>query len=346
MGDENENLDAEAEATAEAAESSTADVKDQDASSSEAKDAKPTLASVIKDAAAKSVAESSTDDAEEKESGEGSAKTESTTEAEDSDKSEKEDKTVVVDEKDKELPFHKHPRFQEVIKERSTFKQKSEELTPFAERAKSIDSYCQKHGISGEEFNSVMELTALTHVNPAEALKALRTYVETLEVSLGNKLPSDLQKEVDDGTLSVERAKELTNARIKNQGLEHTSKRSEAQIAQERQAAITTAVNSWDSQKRSSDAAYDKKYPLIEKSFIALCTMTPPRNPQEAIVLAEKAYADVNTALGSFTPKPPQRKVLKPNGSVSKGSIEIKPGMSLREALPLIARKVVAEQSR
>ncbi len=320
--------------------STSTDATETKVDSSKTTDEKPTLASIIKDAAAKSVAESSTDEQEETAEEEGGAKTEPTTET-DAKKDE-----PVVEEKDKTLPFHKHPRFQEVIKERATFKQKSEELTPFAERARLIDGYCQKHGISGEEFNSVMELTALTHANPAEALKALKTYVETLEVSLGNKLPDDLQKEVDDGALSLERAKELTNARIKNQGLEHTSKRTEAQVAQERQASITNAVNSWDSQKRASDAAYDKKYPFIEKAFIAACSMNPPRTPQEAVLLAEKVYAEVNTSLSPFVPKPPARKVLKPNGSVTKATIEIKPGMSLKEALPLIARKVVAEQNR
>jgi len=321
------------------------DVKDTKSTSSVDKDAR-TLADVVKEAAAKSTSASSTE--EEKEA---STETVDKTDPDKTKEDESEEKEtesqekveVPVEEKDKALPFHKHPRFQEVIKERATFKQKMDELTPVAQRAQAIDDYCQKHGVTNEEFNSAVEMAALLRTNPTKGLEALRGYVDALEVSLGNKLPTDLQKDVDEGTLSLDRAKELTAARIKSQGLEHTSKRTEAQVAQERQANITTAVNSWDQQKRTSDVAYDKKYPLIEKAFIAACSMTPPRTPQEAIQLAEKAYAEVNTALGTLTPKPQKRKVLQTNGSVAKGVITIEPGMSLKQALPLIARKIVSE---
>lgn len=348
MGDENDTLDAEADVQSSDAESSTAtDVKDQQSASSADKGEKKTLADVVKEVADKAKADSPTDEKVE-EVPEDAVKTESSDDKETSEKNEEKDKKdeVPLDDKDKALPFHNHPRFREVIKERATFKQKVDELTPAAQRATSIDQYCQKHGISDDEFNSAIQLTALLHTDPPKALEALRAYVDTLEVSLGNKLPMDLQKEVDEGTLSLERAKELTNARIKTQGLEHTSKKTEAQVAQERQASIASAVNSWDQQKRTSDTAYDKKYPMIEKTFIALCTMKPPRTPADAIKLAEEAYAEVNKSLESFVPKPPARKVLKTNGSVSKGVIEIKPGMNLKEALPLIARKVVAEHTR
>jgi len=353
MPEDTDTLDAETdvETTTDVDSSTTNDVKDKDkAAPSADKDDKKTLADVVKDVVAKHKSDSSADKGE-KVDEESDAQTEPDADKS-AEKDEEKDTTadkkdeVALDEKDKTLPFHSHPRFREVIKERATFKQEVESLKPVAQRAQAIDQYCQKHGISDEEFNSAIQLTALLHTDPTKALDALRAYVDTLEVSLGNKLPADLQKEVDDGTLSLERAKELTDARIRNQGLEHTSKKSEAQVAQERSNAITTAVNSWDSQKRASDTAYDKKYPLIEKAFIALCSMNPPRNPQEAVTLAEKAYAEVNTAMSAFVPKPPTRKVLKTNGSVTKGVIDIKPGMNLKEALPLIARKVLAEHTR
>jgi hypothetical protein len=346
---ENDTLSDDKSTEAEDSSTTATDEKDTKAAPSADKKDERTLADVIKDAAAKSVADSSSDKEEEKE--ESTETVDKTgpdgTKEDESDEKEAESQDekveVPVEEKDKALPFHKHPRFQEVIKERASFKQKVDELTPVAQRAQAIDDYCQKHGVTNEEFNSAVEMAALLRTNPSKGLETLRGYVEALEVSMGNKLPTDLQNEVDAGTLSLERAKELTAARVKSQGLEHTSKRTEAQIAQERQANITSAVNDWDKQKRTSDVAYDKKYPLIEKAFIAACSLTPPRTPQEAIQLAEKAYTEVNTALGTLTPKPPKRKVLQTNGSVAKGVISIEPGMSLRQALPLIAKKVVAE---
>jgi hypothetical protein len=312
------------------------------------KDAK-TLADVVRETAAKSKTESSTVETEEEPSTEAVDKTEPDDEKETEEKSEDEEKppeVAVVDEKDKSLPFHKHPRFQELTKERLAFKKEVEELKPMAEQAKALSEYCHKNSISNAEFQSAMHIAAMLHSDPAKALTELQSYVDVLEQTLGSKLPSDLQKEVDDGMLSLERAKELTKARLANQGLEQRGKQSEAQAAQAAQTAITSAVNSWDAQKRASDPIYDKKYPLIEKAFLAACSMTPPRSPQEAITLAERAYAEVNAALGSFTPKPPKRKVLTTNGSVTKSVITIDPKEDFRTALPKIVRKVVQDHTK
>src|SRR6266536_1723186 len=261
------------------------------------KDAK-SLADVVRETAAKSKPEPSTGDSEavveEEPATEDAAKTEPSNVKETEEKGEDEEtlpETTVVDEKDKSLPFHKHPRFQELTKERSAFKKEVEQLKPLADQAVALSEYCHKNGISNAEFQSAMHIAALLHSDPAKALTELSSYVDVLEQSLGNKLPGDLQKEVDDGTLSLERAKELTKARLANQGLEQRGKQSEAQAAQAAQVAITTAVNSWDAQKRASDPIYDRKYPLIEKAFLAACSMNPPRTPQEAITLAERAYA-------------------------------------------------------
>lgn len=243
---------------------------------------------------------------------------------------------------DENLPFNKHPRFQELIKERNEFKQKVEQYEPAIKRDAALSDYCQKNGITNDEFVNAMEVAALLHNEPKKALETLKQYVETLELTLGNKLPADLQQEVDDGAISEARAKELANLRVKSQGLEYTGKKSEAQVVQERQRTIATAVNSWEQQKKTADPAYDKKYPLIEKAFVAACSLTPPRSPAEAVALVEKAYADVNAALGTLVPKPPTRKVLRSNGATIKNAVEIKPGTPLREALPLIAKGVVA----
>lgn len=244
---------------------------------------------------------------------------------------------------DESLPFHKHPRFQELVKERNDFKQKIEQADPALKRDANLTKYCQDNGISNDEFVQAMEVAALLHNDPAKALETLRGYVETLELTLGNKLPADLQKEVDDGALSEARAKELANLRVKAQGLEFSGKKSEAQVAQERQQANVAAVNAWEESKRSTDTAYAKKAPLIQKAFVALCAMQPPRSAAEAVALAEQAYKEVNDALGTLTPKPPERRVLKTNGATVKGAIEVKAGTSLREALPLIAKQVAAQ---
>ena len=305
-------------------------------------DDKRTLADVVKETAAAS--ESSPETPEEKPADEvvdATAPDDKPAEAK-TDEKPTEPKPAEVD--DSKLPFNKHPRFQELIKERNTLREESARLKPEAERAQAIEKFCRQHSITTSEFANVMELTAMVHVDPPKALERLKTFVEELEVSLGGKLPKELQDEVDAGTLSEARAKELVKARLASKGLNHQVKQTEAQAAQERQTVIVNAINSWDQQKRTADPAYDKKYALIEQGFIAACTRTPPRTPQEAIQLAEKVYADVNKTLSAFVPIPPKRRVLTTNGAVSKADITIDPNEDFRTALPKIARKVIAER--
>lgn len=320
-------------------EESSSDASGEKQTASPAAPAK-TLADVVKETAA--AAASSATPAEKVEE-EAAEVTETAPETKDASESEeKAEEEPKLDDKDKALPFNSHPRFRELVKERNEFKQKTEQAEPALKRDAALAKYCQENSISNEEFISAMEVAALLHNDPKKALDTLRNYVETLELTLGNKLPTDLQKEVDDGAISEARAKELASLRVKAQGLEYTGKKTEAQVVQERQQVITNAVNSWDQSKRSSDPSYDKKYPLIEKTFVALCMSNPPQSAAAAIQLAEKAYAEVNTALGTLVPKPPQRKVLKSNGAASKGALDIKAGTSLRDALPQIARQVAA----
>lgn len=330
------------------------DVKPTDGAPSTPSDVKPkaepsaapakTLADVVKETAAASLASQP----DKSEGNEPEKPDEKVAPVEAKEGSEETDETKETDEDgkpklgDENLPFNKHPRFQELIKERNEFKQKIEQYDPAIKRDAALSDYCQKNGITNDEFVNAMEVAALLHNEPKKALETLKQYVETLELTLGNKLPADLQKEVEDGILSEERAKELANLRVKSQGLEYTGKKSEAQVVQERQKSIATAVNSWEASKKTSDPAYDKKYPLIERAFVAACSLTPPRSPAEAVALVEKAYAEVNTALGTLVPKPPTRKVLRTNGATIKTAVEIKPGTPLREALPLIAKGVVA----
>src|SRR3546814_2585723 len=70
-----------------------------------------------------------------------------------------------------------------------------------------------KHGLSPAEAAEGFTVMAMIKVDPAGALKALEAKADEIRQFLGEKLPDDLQKEVEDGTISEGRAKELAQAR-------------------------------------------------------------------------------------------------------------------------------------
>src|SRR3546814_12812110 len=107
---------------------------------------------------------------------------------------------------------------------------------------------------------------AMIKVDPAGALKALEAKADEIRQFLGEKLPDDLQKEVEDGTISEGRAKELAQARnhraaLANQVKAGTQAR-EADAAQAVSIAHRTAVSGGGKEVKEREPDYAIKHPM------------------------------------------------------------------------------------
>lgn len=227
--------------------------------------------------------------------------------------------TTKVDDKDKQLPFHNHPRFQELVKEKNdyktkveTFQQEQDRTKPAIEWAKGFSDYCQKNQIDDGLLNTALEIAALSKMNPTAAVEKLRSHLESLEVSIGSKLPMDIQKKLDEGLIDDATAKELSSLRVKSLGLEHTTKATQQSIEQQRQKDIIAATNTWDASKQQSDPEYPKRREMIEDRLKVLWNQTPPQSAQEVVSLAEQAYQEVNKRLSSVMPRARAQRVIDP----------------------------------
>jgi len=294
------------------------DVKDTTESSNVEKAEEKTLEQVVEDAAKASVEqqaklptqaetkEEPEDEVEDKENEDASSKTETT---------ETQDKGQTQEEKDALLPFGKHPRFQELVKEKNEYAEEVKKLKPEVERVKSIDEYCQKNGITEQEFTDALNIVALLKKDPRAARTKLNEFVETIDVTLGDRLPSDVQKKVDDGIIDLESAKELAQARLKARSGEFQAKSAEQRYAEEQNRIKVEAITSWQASKQAGDPDFQKKYDLIQDRFVFLLNTKPPQTPAQAVALAEESYKYVNEKLGLFVPKPKAKKALTTNGS-------------------------------
>lgn len=345
MADENQTLDSspeeKAEAQAQEAESrdaNTAESSDADTGEdANAEDSRESLLSVIQDVSKaedtdeESAAESST--AEESEA-ETDSEEESSEEDADTEKEKGDADESSEDADDKDPPFHKHPRWKELVAER-------DQLKPDAENYQRINQFMDANRLTPQEVAEGFQTMALMKQDPVAAKQRLEHMLQGLQEFDPGYMPSDLQKEVDDGLITPERAQEMAQYRAQTRQAQFRNESTEAQlrqtqeqrqreVAQQQQRQLMEAVNAWEQQVKSKDPEYDQKAPYIEDRLRALVMQQGhPQTQQDAVKLAEQAKGDVEKRLKQLQPRKPESKPM-PSGGSSKVKSEPK---SLNEAI-------------
>lgn len=297
------------------AESSTAETSEQESERS--------FFDVINDAANGKTEDSDEDSEEDADAEDSDGKAEKEdADAEDADPAESE---AEDEEREEDVPFHKHPRWQQMVKERNEYRDQLQDFQPKAEQYQQIERFMETENLSSQEVAQGFQIMALMKNDPAQALEQLRGHVENLQGFVGERLPDDLQEEVDEGFITSDRAREV--ARLRNQSqfnanrAAQTEQRSQQERQQQQAQAVQeqqrSAVDSWQEQTATRDADFKRKQPFVFRELALLATRTPPRNSQEAVALAEKAYKTVNEQMRAFAPRKPE---IKPSSTSDRAS--------------------------
>lgn len=242
---------------------------------------------------------------------------------------------------DASLPFHEHPRFQQLIRERN-------DLRPLAERSRALDKFLTDNSISNEKLMQVLDFTVLLQSDPAEALKRLRPQYEQLQAFAGEAVPPELQakltnlkRKLDEGVIDRETYDEFENSlrtQAKNEAAGRFRDQRQQDAAQmSRTQAVTSALASWESDVIKRDPAYKTKENLVLLAFKGLAAATPIQTPQDAIRLAEQALKQVNDSVSAMLPK---KKATKPllDSTGSSGNVNGKP-LTFEQACEAAASK-------
>lgn len=269
-------------------------------------DAKPSsLLDLVKDVVEKTEAEApSSSEAKESDSPE-SGETKKPADQPSSDESDSKDE--VKPEDDEKLPFHKHPRFQAVIREKNAFKAEAEAYKADATQFRAISDYMTHTGLTPDEVNEGFEIMAALKNDPLKAREMLLKTIEPLNILAGEVLPEDVSQMVEEGDISESAAKELAMARARIAIQEHQQKEAlENQKALSERAAhqqIVSAVETWEQQVAARDPDYEAKKALVFKNIRLAHMERPARNPQEAVAIAEAALKEATEILSSVLPK-------------------------------------------
>lgn len=220
-----------------------------------------------------------------------------------------------AEDKDADVPFHKHPRWQEMLRERDTLKGQVDTFKEKAERFDHIGNFMNDNHLSSDEMVKGFEIMALMKNDPAKALEALAPYLSNLELATGQKLPDDLQGRVDRGTITPEDAQELARTRMEASANRAVADRtaSEAQAERERLQAeraqsaaqvMQGAVTKWEEGIKQRDPDYSHKQRFVTDRVRALMAEKGrPANAEAAVAIVEEAYAEVTEQMRKVLPK-------------------------------------------
>jgi hypothetical protein len=219
---------------------------------------------------------------------------------------------AIVDKpEDSKLDFNKHPRFQELIKEKNSYKTEIDSLKPMAQRAQALDQYCQQNGVNEQQIARALQYYALLNSDPMKAFDMIRADYQQLATFAGELLPPDLQAKVAAGTLEPEMAKELAQNRARQQHTQWRGTQQGVNQQQQNMAAVDATINIWAQQKQSIDPDLKPGSPVwkyldaqIRNARTAQANLTPQQVPQ----LVESLYKEAKEMFKSLAPKPKSTK--------------------------------------
>jgi hypothetical protein len=227
------------------------------------------------------------------------------------------------------------PRVQErirgLVSERNEWRDKFQafetqvaQLQPLAEQTAQLQSFMQQHGLEGQEVQlGYGVMAALKRGDFRTFVDTMQPYMDAARMYLGEILPPDVQREVDQGLISEERGRELTRLRGQSSQLQGAVSQLQTTAVQQQQVSTVEtsklAVNQWEQGVKASDPDFAAKQPMLLRFAQAMVMEQggPPRTPQEAVDLAKRAYEEVNKTFTTLRPQPKPTRPSPMGGQVS-----------------------------
>jgi hypothetical protein len=207
------------------------------------------------------------------------------------------------DEDFSKLPFNKHPRFRELVKEKNAYKTQLGEYEADAKQYRDIQAFMDSNGLQPTEVAQMLDLLAkMKRGDSAEAYELMQARMDELAVQSGKKLPSDMEDKVQQGYIDRDTAQQLYQQQVSAQ---RQAELAQTQLQQRTQAdqrnyamAMANAVQTWEQSTKATDPDFEIKVDLVKdrvRAHIAQYGM--PRTADEAVKVSKDAYDSVTQVL-------------------------------------------------
>lgn len=269
--------------------------------------------------------------------------------------SESEDLGEITDDELKSYKPKTRKRIEGLLDDRQRLTERLQELEPAADQMNSLQNFMQERNLTAQNVSELMVVGGLAmSEDPKDlraALKRVNEFKQQIESQLGDTLPDDLQKKVQEGDLDAESAKELALSRVEKQRLQRKVEQAETtaeavntQAGSQTHAAMAEVVHAtisdWQRQKVSSDPDYPRKAELLQKEIRLRVSEAGGKvlDKNKAIEIAEQAYAEVNRLYKALSPaKAPEAKRMMQSKAVP-GNMASRPSSPLEAARAALAK--------
>lgn len=229
-----------------------------------------------------------------------------------------------------DVPFHKHPRFQHLLREK-----KAAEVD--AVRYRNVESFLERSNLAADEAADGLEIMGLAKTNPVEAWEKIKPWVEKVAMAAGVIMPADLQQKVQQGVMTREAAIEVSKARAQVQATQTQQQFRQEQDQRrqqtEAQTAIANAATSWEAERQARDPNFAAKVPALQREIAYLhATEGRPNTPQGVKEQCERAYKEVNKTFRApqKTAQPARKPAVRPvTGGQVAGNTAAEPTSTL-----------------
>jgi hypothetical protein len=205
-----------------------------------------------------------------------------------------------------EVPFHKHPRWQEMLRERDTYKAGHEQY-------QQIQQFMTANALEADEVATGFQIMALMRQDPGKALEMLQPYMQSLELVTGKRLPEDLAQRVDDGLVDQETARETARLRIEaEQRRAREAAEAQHRSVEAQQTSVQTiqsAVKAVETEIQAGDPDYSRKQAFVMDRVRALIIEERPQTPEQAVAIVRRAHSEISDRLKPMVQRKPVQTV-------------------------------------
>lgn len=230
-------------------------------------------------------------------------------------------------------------RFERLLGQRNEARQAFDAVQPELTAHRQLQGYLAENQLAADDVNRLLGIgSALRRGDYRAFLEGVTPYVMVAQEAVGARIAPDLQKQVEDGTLNEDAARELTRTR-------HQARRAESELTATRQqqtaetqtrnvGAIRDAVDAWEADLRTRDPDYARKSVAVRRFSQALMQERGlPASPAAAVALVKAAYDEATRELLKGQPVP-QATRRTPSGiqTTTTGSVVREPA-SMKDAV-------------
>jgi hypothetical protein len=200
-------------------------------------------------------------------------------------------------------------RFEVLLRQRNQARQSLEQVQPELTQHRQLRGYLEQNQLAPDDVNMLLGIGSSLRRGDYQAfLQGVTPYVQAAQEALGLRLPQDLRKQVDDGLLSDEAARELTRTRHRAAQAEYRlneqTKVAETEASNRGRNLIIQDVDAWEADIRTRDPDYALKENAVRRYSQALIQERGmPQTREQGLALVKAAYDEATRELAKLRPQ-------------------------------------------